>query len=91
MNNYLSLASYNSQGSGPGRFEYISKLINENDFVLIQEHWLMECQFDLYSKHVNDINAHCVSAMPSNNINHGCPYGGCSILWKKSLNARVVY
>ena len=56
-----------SQGSGPGRFEYISKLINENDFVLIQEHWLMECQFYLYSKHVNDINAHCVSAMPSNN------------------------
>ena len=85
----LSLVSYNSQGSGPGKFEYIAKLLDKHDFVLIQEHWLMESQFVLYNQNINNCNYHCVSAIESNKLLSGRPFGGCGILWKKNFVASV--
>ena len=45
MASKLSIVTYNSQGS---RTEYIGKLLADNDFVFIQEHWLYESHFNLY-------------------------------------------
>ena len=89
MSNCFSIVSYNSQGSGPGRFNYINSLLSLYDVILIQEHWLMESQFDLFNRYIDNANVHCVSGMPSNVINYGRPYGGCAVLWKKTINANV--
>ena len=34
-------------------------------------------------------SVHGVSGMPSNQLIHGRPYGGCAIAFKRSLNAKV--
>ena len=44
----LNFASYNSRGLGEGRMEYIKKLVDNNDFILIQEHWQMTDQLDIF-------------------------------------------
>ena len=85
----FSIISYNSQGSGPGKLEYISELVKNHDLVFLQEHWLMSNQFGIYSKHIDDCYSHCISAMSSTEIIQGRPYGGCSILWKKDLSACI--
>ena len=85
----FSILSYNSQGSGPGKLEYISQLLHDHDLVLLQEHWLMASQFGIYSQQIKDCYSHCISAMSSTEILQGRPYGGCSILWKKNLVACV--
>ncbi len=35
---------HNSTGFGPEISEYVSKLIHNHDFVLLQEHWLCDSQ-----------------------------------------------
>ena len=85
----FSILSYNSQGSGPGKLEYISQLLHDHDLVLLQKHWLMASQFGIYSQQIKDCYSHCISAMSSTEILQGRPYGGCSILWKKNLVACV--
>ena len=89
MYSKLSIASYNSQGSGTGRIEYVQKLIDTNDFVLIQEHWLRNNQFPFYEKHVPGINTHCISAMDDTVVSCGRPFGGCAIIWRQTLGASV--
>ena len=81
----LSFVSYNSQGSGTGRKEYISKLIEDNDFTFVQEHWLSENQFDSYKTDLNKCGGHCVSGMSGKDFLQGRPYGGCAILWKNDI------
>ena len=49
----------------------------------------MSSQFGIYNQQINDCYSHCISAIPSTEILHGRPYGGCSILWKKNLVACV--
>ena len=43
---FLNVCSYNhnSQGLGAGRAPYIQELINEYQFVMLQEHWLFNEQ-----------------------------------------------
>ena len=44
----LNVASYNSRGLGADRIDYIQELANANDFVLIQEHWQVTDQLDIF-------------------------------------------
>ena len=86
MASLLKLVSYNSHGSGCGRLEFIDKLLQSNDFILIQEHWLQECQFVIYDQSLVSVCHHCVSGMNPADINRcGKPFGGCAILWKKNI------
>ena len=85
----FSLASYNTQGSGTGHIEYVQKLINTCDFVLIQEHWLGNNQFPYYERYIPGINTHCISAMDDSMVSCGRPFGGCAIIWRQSLDASV--
>ena len=86
MGTKLKLATYNSTGFGPGKPEYVSKLIQQHDFVLLQEHWLYENQFHRINniECTDKILSHNVSAMDSSVFHNGRGYGGCSILWKGS-------
>ena len=89
MSQLLSVCSYNSQGSGAGRFEYLNELINKVDVILIQEHWLAENQFSLFSKNLHNVNFHSVTPMPLSKANCGQPFAGCAIIWNSSLVASV--
>ena len=39
VDNNLVVATYNSQGHGLGRIDYISELFNKTDLLLWKEHW----------------------------------------------------
>ncbi len=84
--------SYNSTGFGPGKPEYVSKLIDNHDFVLLQEHWLRDSQFHRIRNIPYDgdtILSHDISAIDDSVFINGRGFGGCSILWKSSLKAQV--
>ena len=93
MSSNLRICSYNCTGFGPGKPEYVSKLVKDHDFVLLQEHWLRESQFHRI-KNIpcgNDafILSHDVSAMDDHVLSNGRGYGGCSVLWKSTLQCKV--
>lgn len=93
MASNLTISSYNCTGFGPGKPEYVSELIKAHDFVLLQEHWLMESQFHRIKNIPCDNNvsilSHDVSGIDNTMFLNGRGYGGCSILWKNSLNCIV--
>ena len=86
----IKVCSYNSHGLGAGRKDYIKKLCSLNDFVLLQEHWLLESQLSAFEQDIGDISSHCVSGMDSYNLLSGRPFGGCAVLWKRELSCEVV-
>ena len=61
---------YNSQGSGLGRREYINGILKCNDFIFVQEHWLLNHQLSTYEKSIENCCCHCVSGMSSKIITH---------------------
>lgn len=83
----LSLVSYNSNGFGAGKPEYVKHLLSKHDFVLIQEHWLQEGQFDVLN--IQSSCVHAVSGMDTSDLLHGRGYGGLAILWGKNLSCPV--
>ena len=94
----LSIASYNSNGLGTGRIEYIQRLIKDYDIVFLQEHWLFDDAIgDLEDKlnknnsnHSNDVSVYGVSGMEPNTMLCGRPYGGVAFLWKRNLKCHVI-
>lgn len=88
-NNIMNICSYNSQGSGPGRMEYIAQLFNRSDFVLIQEHWLYNEQSILFEKNINNVSCCFKSGMNSSELRCGRPFGGVAILWHKDSLFKV--
>jgi exonuclease III len=86
----LSICSYNSHGSGVGRFEFITKLFDNHDIVLVQEHWLRESELHKFHDNINLINVCGSSGMDDNILLSGRPYGGTAILWRRSLNYAIL-
>ena len=85
----LSIASYNSHGSGTDRMEYIKELINEYTFLCVQEHWLFEHDLNIYSSNIDGISFHGCSEMNNKELRTGRPSGGCVILWHSNFNGKV--
>ena len=89
--NKLRFATYNCKGNGADRFEYMKCILANCDFLLVQEHWLLQNDIKpKFEKHLNNINVTGVSGMDSTKLLCGRPYGGCSIVWHKNLNCHVV-
>ena len=89
MASYLNIVSYNSNGLGAGRAAFIQSLIDTNDFVLLQEHWLHESSFDTFKSKLNGCCMHAISGMNESELLTGRPFGGCAILWKDTLQICV--
>ncbi len=85
----LKLCSYNSQGLAPDRQVYIDDLMKLCDVLLIQEHWLYQDQVNCFHNFVDNIHVHAVSGMDQSRIHTGRPYGGCAILWSRSIKGDV--
>ena len=86
----VSIVSYNCQGLGPGKLEFIQDLFENHDFVLLQETW--QHADALQNIIVNKIPHACViscSPMPPNELLIGRPYGGVAIMWKTNIQCPV--
>ena len=71
----FSITSYNSRGLGTGRMNTIRQLYNESDFVLEQEHWLLPQNLATFQQ-ISGIACHVVSAIDSEVLLTGRPFGG---------------
>ena len=84
----LQLVSFNCRGWNNGK-SIVSDLLESHDICLIQEHWL-------FHDHLHELNFNPdflsvgVSGMDSFALHHGRPFGGCAILFRKSLIGSVI-
>ena len=83
------VGSYNLRGVNDAKWLYIDHVLNNCDFLLIQEHWLHSSKFHVFSDKLKNIQCHCVSGMDDSTFIYGRPFGGCAILWKDSLKCKV--
>ena len=82
--NSLRLVSYNCRGWRSGS-NYVKLLLQSCDLCFVQEHWLF--REHLGSLNIsNDFLSVGVSGMDSSEILVGRPFGGCGILYRKSLS-----
>jgi exonuclease III len=85
----LSVMSYNCRGFIFVKSSYINNLLLNSDVLFVQQHWLSDKQLP----DLNHINAHFLShavcGFDNSEVLIGRPYGGCSILWRSDIQARV--
>jgi exonuclease III len=67
----------------------MKRLMENCDIMLVQEHWLLDCDVGEFTKFINDVNVHGISGMDNNVLLTGRPFGGCAIVYRKSLNCSV--
>ena len=84
----VQIASYNCRG-WKSAANYVNNLFNQCDICMLQEHWLTEEQLHLININ-DDFLSTGVSGMVSSDLITGRPYGGCAILFRKSLSALIV-
>ena len=88
----LKIATFNCKHfDGFYKENFCKELLDVNDFLLIQEHWLYEDNFHKFDKISNEyfICKHGTSSMDPSIIKAGRPYGGCIILWKGNIDYNV--
>ena len=88
----LRISSFNCKYfNGTLKKNFCKELLDNSDFLLIQEHWLYEDNFHKFDEIDNNINI-CKSgksAMDSSLIRVGRPHGGCIILWRDSIKDNI--
>ena len=78
----LSVCSYNCRDWISGK-DYIAQLLS-HQICLIQEHWLLSDSLNSLSTLPNTLSMG-VSGMNHNEVLFGRPYGGCGIIYHKSI------
>ena len=76
----LRIVSYNNQGHGSGRLEYLQKLCDNNDIIFVQEHWLSPKELTWFENNIPTMNSSVISDVDLSEILYGHPYGGIAIL-----------
>ena len=89
VKNSLSITSYNCEYANEIRLPFLQHLLNQSDFLLLQEHGLYKSKFDWFDN-IGDVSYHGVSAMDEKKLLKGRPNGGAVILWKNSLENKVL-
>ena len=87
--NIFSIATYNCKGFKFRNFNYISKLFDKIDILMLQEHWLHDFEFDTFNKILPHSKYVAKTSMNNNTINMGRPYSGVAIIWKNSLTLKI--
>ena len=82
----LRIVSYNCNGV-KNKLPVITDLCNNSDVVLLQETWLLPCETNLLGFVHKDFCAFSLSAVDDQKLLVGRPYGGLSILWRRSLDS----
>ena len=79
----LRLVSYNCRGWNSG-CHYLTDFSDSFDICLIQKHWLLNAQLPCLNFD-NRFLSCGVSGMEDGSLLLGRPYGGCGIIFRKSL------
>ena len=79
----LKVVSYNWRGWKSGS-NCVQSLLQSCGICLVQEHWLLRENLDSLTIS-DDFLSVGVSGIDSSILLTGCPFGGCSILYRKSL------
>jgi len=85
----LRFVSYNSRGINVTKQAYLRRVLADCDVLMLQEHWLSEDQLSSLNTLSIDHLAVAVSGFGNESVLNGRPYGGCAILWRKTLSVTV--
>ena len=85
----LSITTFNCKGWKPRNFPYLQKIFQSCTFLLIQEHWLFECEFQKLTNILPNSAYHALSSMRDDQLIRGRPYGGTAILYRENIDAKV--
>ena len=86
MEGNLKITSFNCNGFKARNYDYITKVFNNCDILLLQETWLHNFEHNNFSKILPRCQFSAVSAMDETDVQRvGRPYGGVAILWNKAL------
>ena len=83
----IRFSTFNCRGWRSGS-NYVATTLNSLDFCLIQEHWLLTEHLGALDISDEFISIG-VSGMDSSNLLSGRPYGGCAILYRKSVSSSI--
>ena len=85
----LSICSFNCRGYNSIKKDFVRKLLPSVDILLLQEHWLSDCQLSILGDIDSTFVFTGVSGFENKEVLKGRPYGGCAILWRAALNVSV--
>ena len=81
----LNIASFNCSGVS-NILPIIAKICESHDIVLLQETWLMQHNLNILNSVHKDFDVYSISAVDCTEALVGRPYGGLSVLWRKTSN-----
>ena len=84
----LRCCSFNCRGWNSGSL-FLSNVVDSFDLLLIQEHWLQHSHLYKINDISSDFCSTSVSGMDPYSLLIGRPFGGCSILYRKSLLSSI--
>ena len=84
----LRCCSFNCRGWNSGSL-FLRDVIDSFDLLLIQEHWLHQNHLSIINEISSNFCSTSVSGMDPCSLLVGRPFGGCSIIYRKSLLSSV--
>ena len=84
----LRCCSFNCRGWNSGSL-FLRDVIDSFDLLLIQEHWLHQNHLSIINEISSNFCSTSVSSMDPCSLLVGRPFGGCSIIYRKSLLSSV--
>ena len=87
----IKLCSFNCKGFNVSKIRHISEILLTCDILLLQETWLLQSQVGCFNKYFDNFNTCGISGMDENKLLLGRNYGGCSMLYKKSMSSLISY
>lgn len=79
-----NIATFNCKGFKYRNYDYLRKLYDKNDILLLQEHWLFDFECNVFHNILPDCQFVMKSGMQNDSLIAGRPYGGVAIIWKNS-------
>ena len=78
----IKLLSYNCRGFNVSKVPFVKSLLDQCDLLLLQETWLYSSQFNVFNEYFPEWNTINVCGIDESVIQHGRPYGGCTIIYR---------
>ena len=86
----MKICTFNCKGFKNRNYPFIKELSNRFDFILLQETWLHDFEIEKINNIIPNFMIKATSSMKDTDINRvGRPFGGCMVMWKKSLKINV--
>ena len=87
----LKFSSFNCTGFKYRNYNYLQQLFTDTDILLIQETWLYSFQHSEIDNILVGSQHHALSSMDDSDVGRvGRPYGGCAVVWHRSLSLAFV-